>query len=213
MFDPPLLVIRDIDLADLMQRFSNLRVNALDFHQCFVRDGAVPNLSIDLVEPVQDLMPKLQILPRRFLNLIPRKHHPDELLPAENAPRDHIIQPGELSVVQAELDLMSSGSHALTSGGLRGVTAPESGRWSPSGVACDKMTMYMDLLCLCHSTCLRYNESAGLTRRCMSFYARLANCQPPLIAPFDLCRLNSERNSYIRITTQAESALSCGGYW
>ena len=80
-------------------------------------------------------------------------------------------------------------------------------------VACDKMTMYMDLLCLCHSTCLRYNESAGLTRRCMSFYARLANCQPPLIAPFDLCRLNSERNSYIRITTQAESALSCGGYW
>ena len=85
--------------------------------------------------------------------------------------------------------------------------------YSTGGVACDKMTMYMDLLCLCHSTCLRYNESAGLTRRCMSFYARRANCQPPLIAPFDLCRLNSERNSYIRITTQAESALSCGGYW
>ena len=89
----------------------------------------------------------------------------------------------------------------------------KSGRVISRDVACDKMTMYMDLLCLCHSTCLRYNESAGLTRRCMSFYARRANCQPPLIAPFDLCRLNSEHNSYIRITTQAESALSCGGYW
>lgn len=31
-------------------------------------------------------------------------------------------------------------------------------------------------------------KGIGLTRRCMSCYARPANCQPPLIVSFDLCR-------------------------
>ena len=60
---------------------------------------------------------------------------------------------------------------------------------------------------------LSYNEEViGLTGHCLSFYARLCKLlAAPLIAAFDLRRLNHRSNPYIRVTKQAESVMSCGG--
>ena len=55
-------------------------------------------------------------------------------------------------------------------------------------------------------------EGTGLTRHCLSCYARLCKLSAgPPIAAFDLRRLKSGYTPHIRVTQQAESVMGSGG--